>query len=153
MLVQTQQDLDKLQLAEDTGHHKVAVTEVLVDPEEPAAEDQEQETQVTDQTAQQTPVAVLVEVHNGEELDAALQLTTPLVGVNNRNLRTFEVTLNTTLGMLADVPADKLLITESGILKRADVQTMRDAGVHAFLVGEAFMRADDPGAALAELFA
>jgi indole-3-glycerol phosphate synthase len=98
-------------------------------------------------------MAVLVEVHDAEELQRALKLKTPLLGINNRNLRTFEVSLNTTLGMMADVPADKLLITESGILKRADVQTMRDAGVHAFLVGEAFMRADDPGAALAELFA
>jgi indole-3-glycerol phosphate synthase len=98
-------------------------------------------------------MAVLVEVHDAEELQRALKLKTPLLGINNRNLRTFEVTLDTTLGMLADVPADKLLITESGILKRADVQTMREAGVHAFLVGEAFMRADDPGAALAELFA
>ena len=93
------------------------------------------------------------EVHDAEELQRALKLKTPLLGINNRNLRTFEVSLSTTLGMLADVPADKLLITESGILKRADVQTMRDEGVHAFLVGEAFMRADDPGAALAELFA
>jgi indole-3-glycerol phosphate synthase len=98
-------------------------------------------------------MAVLVEVHDAEELQRALKLKTPLLGINNRNLRTFEVTLDTTLGMLADVPADKLLITESGILKRSDVQTMREAGVHAFLVGEAFMRADDPGAALAELFA
>ena len=97
-------------------------------------------------------MAVLVEVHDGQELDRALKLKTPLVGINNRNLRTFEVSLNTTLGMMADVPADKLLITESGILKRADVQTMRDAGVHAFLVGEAFMRQDDPGAALSDLF-
>jgi indole-3-glycerol phosphate synthase len=75
------------------------------------------------------------------------------VGINNRNLRTFEVSLQTTLGMLADMPADRLLVTESGILNRADVKTMRDAGVHAFLVGEAFMRAPDPGLALAELFA
>jgi indole-3-glycerol phosphate synthase len=97
-------------------------------------------------------MAVLVEVHDADELQRALKLKTPLLGINNRNLRTFEVTLNTTLGMMADVPADKLLITESGILQRGDVQTMRDAGVHAFLVGEAFMRADDPGAALAELF-
>ena len=86
------------------------------------------------------------------ELDRALRLQTPLVGINNRNLRTFEVSLDTTLGLLADVPADRLLVTESGILARADVQRMRDAGVHAFLVGEAFMRAADPGAALAELF-
>ena len=97
-------------------------------------------------------MAVLVEVHDAEELQRALKLKTPLLGINNRNLRTFEVSLDTTLGMMADVPADKLLITESGILKRADVQTLRDAGVHAFLVGEAFMRAADPGAALAELF-
>ena len=97
-------------------------------------------------------MAVLVEVHDAQELQRALKLKTPLLGINNRNLRTFEVSLDTTLGMMADVPADKLLITESGILKRADVQTLRDAGVHAFLVGEAFMRAADPGAALAELF-
>jgi indole-3-glycerol phosphate synthase len=86
-------------------------------------------------------------------LQRALKLKTPLVGINNRNLRTFEVSLDTTLSMLKDVPADRLLITESGILNRADVQKMRDANVHAFLVGEAFMRAPDPGAALAELFA
>ena len=98
-------------------------------------------------------MAVLVEVHDAIELQRALKLKTALLGINNRNLRTFEVTLDTTLGMMADVPADKLLITESGILQRSDVQTMRSAGVHAFLVGEAFMRAADPGAALAELFA
>ena len=95
---------------------------------------------------------VLVEVHDGAELDRALRLKTPLLGINNRNLRTFEVALDTTLGLLTKVPADKLLVTESGILGRADVQRMRDAQVNAFLVGEAFMRADDPGAALAELF-
>jgi len=98
-------------------------------------------------------MAVLVEVHDGAELDRALKLKTPLVGINNRNLRTFEVTLDTTLGLLPKVPADRLLVTESGILGRADVQRMRDAQVHAFLVGEAFMRAPDPGAALADLFA
>ena len=97
-------------------------------------------------------MAVLVEVHDGDELDRALRLKTPLLGINNRNLRSFEVTLDTTLGLLARVPADRLLVTESGILGRADVQRMRAAGVHAFLVGEAFMRADDPGAALADLF-
>ena len=98
-------------------------------------------------------MAVLVEVHDAQELQRALKLKTPLVGINNRNLRTFEVSLDTTLGMLKDVPADRLLITESGILNRADVQKMRDANVHAFLVGEAFMRAPEPGEALAELFA
>jgi indole-3-glycerol phosphate synthase len=95
---------------------------------------------------------VLVEVHDGDELERALSLKTPLLGINNRNLKTFEVTLDTTLGLLPRVPAGKLLVTESGILARADVQQMRAAGVHAFLVGEAFMRAPDPGAALAALF-
>jgi len=97
-------------------------------------------------------MAVLVEVHDGRELERALRLTTPLVGINNRNLRTFEVTLETTLGLLREVPADRLLVTESGILAAADVRRMREAGVHAFLVGEAFMRAVDPGEALAALF-
>ena len=95
---------------------------------------------------------VLVEVHDGAELERALRLKTPLVGINNRNLKTFEVTLDTTLGLLAQVPADRLLVTESGILGPDDVQRMRDAQVHAFLVGEAFMRAPDPGAALSALF-
>jgi indole-3-glycerol phosphate synthase len=98
-------------------------------------------------------MAVLVEVHDAAELDRALRLKTPLVGVNNRNLRTFEVSLQTTLDLLPRLPADRLLVTESGILTRDDVRTMRDAGVHAFLVGEAFMRAPDPGQALAQLFA
>ncbi len=97
-------------------------------------------------------MAVLVEVHDGAELDRALRLRTPLVGINNRNLRTFEVTLDTTLGLLPRVPKDRLLVTESGILGPDDVRRMRDADVHAFLVGEAFMRAPDPGAALATLF-
>lgn len=96
---------------------------------------------------------VLVEVHDGAELDAALQLRTPLVGINNRNLRTFDVTLDTTLGLLQGIPADRLVITESGILGPQDVQRMRDANVHAFLVGEAFMRAENPGQELARLFA
>ena len=98
-------------------------------------------------------MAVLVEVHDRAELERALQLKTPLLGINNRNLKTFEVSLDATLGMLKDVPADRLLVTESGITTAADVQRMRTAGVHAFLVGEAFMRADDPGQALAQLFA
>jgi len=98
-------------------------------------------------------LSVLVEVHDGRELDRALRLKTPLLGINNRNLRSFEVTLDTTLGLLQRVPRDRLLVTESGILGRADVQRMREAGVHGFLVGEAFMRAPDPGAALASLFA
>ena len=97
-------------------------------------------------------MAVLVEVHDAEELNRALKLKTPLVGINNRNLRTFEVSLDTTLGMLKDVPSDRILITESGILTTDDVQKMRDAKVNAFLVGEAFMRAPDPGQALADLF-
>ena len=98
-------------------------------------------------------MAVLVEVHDRDELERGLKLKTPLVGINNRNLRTFEVSLDTTLGLLKDLPADRLPVTESGIASKADVRKMRDAGVHAFLVGEAFMRADDPGEALAALFA
>ena len=98
-------------------------------------------------------MAVLVEVHDGAELERALRLTTPLVGINNRNLRNFEVSLDTTLALLAQVPPRCLLVTESGILARADVERMRAAQVHAFLVGEAFMRAPDPGAALQQLFA
>ena len=102
--------------------------------------------------ARSLDMAVLVEVHDADELQRALRLQTPLVGINNRNLKTFEVSLDTTLAMLKDVPADRLLVTESGILQRADVEKMRAAQVNAFLVGEAFMRAPDPGAALAELF-
>ena len=102
--------------------------------------------------ARSLDMAVLVEVHDAEELSRALKLKTPLVGINNRNLRTFEVSLDATLGMLKDVPADRILITESGILSTADVQKMREAHVNAFLVGEAFMRAADPGQALADLF-
>jgi indole-3-glycerol phosphate synthase len=98
-------------------------------------------------------LAVLVEVHDARELDLALELKTPLIGINNRNLRTFEVSLDTTLALLPRIDAGRLVITESGILAPADVQRMRAADVHAFLVGEAFMRAPDPGAELARLFA
>jgi indole-3-glycerol phosphate synthase len=97
-------------------------------------------------------MSVLVEVHDAAELDRALALKTPLVGVNNRNLHSFEVTLQTTFDLLPQVPPDRLLVTESGILDAADVRRMREAGVHAFLVGEAFMRAADPGVALSALF-
>ena len=102
--------------------------------------------------AQHYGMDVLVEVHDGAELDRALRLKTPLLGINNRNLKTFEVTLDTTLGLLPRVPPERLLVAESGILGAADVRRLRDANVHAFLVGEAFMRAPDPGVALAELF-
>jgi indole-3-glycerol phosphate synthase len=97
-------------------------------------------------------MAVLVEVHDAAELERALKLKTPLLGVNNRNLRTFEVSLDTTLTLMTQLPPQKLLITESGIAIREDVLRLRQAGVHAFLVGEAFMRAPEPGQALAELF-
>ena len=97
-------------------------------------------------------MGVLVEVHDEGELERVLRLRTPLVGINNRNLRTFEVSLETTLAMLPRVPAGRVVVTESGIVAPDDVRRMRQAGVHAFLVGEAFMRAADPGAALARLF-
>lgn len=103
--------------------------------------------------AQELGMDVLVEVHDGAELDAALKLNTRLVGINNRNLRTFDVTLDTTLGLLDRIPQERLVVTESGILGAADVARMRAANVHAFLVGEAFMRAEHPGEELARLFA
>jgi indole-3-glycerol phosphate synthase len=102
--------------------------------------------------ARSLDMAVLVEVHDRAELDRALKLKTRLVGINNRNLRSFEVSLGTTLEMLPEVPGDRIVVTESGIATQADVKTMRAAGVHAFLVGEAFMRAEEPGEALATLF-
>ncbi len=98
-------------------------------------------------------MAVLVEVHDGEELDLALQLDTPLVGINNRNLRTFDVTLDTTLGLLERIPKGRIVVTESGIFTPEDVALMRSHDVHTFLVGEAFMRQPDPGAELARVFA
>ena len=103
--------------------------------------------------AQSLGLSVLVEVHNGEELDLALQLETPLIGVNNRNLRTFEVSLQATIDLLPRIPANRMVVTESGILATSDVELMRQHGVNAFLVGEAFMRAPDPGPALDRLFA
>lgn len=106
-----------------------------------------------EQIAHSLDMAVLVEVHDGAELDRALRLKTPLVGINNRNLRSFEVSIQTTLDLQKNVPADRLLVTESGIGSREDVKAMRDVGIHSFLVGEAFMRAKEPGEALAKLFA
>jgi indole-3-glycerol phosphate synthase len=103
--------------------------------------------------AQSLGLAVLVEVHDERELDRALRLATPLVGINNRNLRTFETALDTTLAMLPHVPVGRIIVSESGIHTPADVQRLRTAGVQAFLVGEAFMRAPDPGLALASLLA
>ena len=106
-----------------------------------------------EQCAHDLGMDVLVEVHNAEELTAALQLKTPLLGINNRNLKTFEVTLDTTIDLLSSIGKNKIVVTESGILERADVLRMRENHVNAFLVGEVFMRAPDPGVALAELFA
>ncbi len=97
-------------------------------------------------------MAVLVEVHDGDELELALQLETPLVGINNRNLRTFDVTLQTTLDLLGRLPDDRIIVTESGIFTADDVKLMTDNSVHTFLVGEAFMRQDDPGAELRKVF-
>lgn len=108
--------------------------------------------QTLERQAMDYGMAVLVEVHDGVELEAALQLQTPLLGINNRNLRTFEVSLETTLGLLPRIPAERIVVTESGILSRGDVIRMREKDVHAFLVGEAFMRAPEPGEALAALF-
>ncbi len=108
--------------------------------------------QALERQAMDYGMAVLVEVHDGLELEAALQLQTPLLGINNRNLRTFEVSLETTLGLLPRIPAERIVVTESGILSRGDVIRMRESDVHAFLVGEAFMRAPEPGEALAALF-
>ena len=102
--------------------------------------------------AQQLGMAVLVEVHDGDELDMALKLTTPLIGINNRNLRTFEVSLQTTLELLLRIPQDRIVVTESGIFTAADVNLMREHHVNVFLVGEAFMRVNDPGAELSCVF-
>ncbi|MDR1463568.1 MAG: indole-3-glycerol phosphate synthase TrpC, partial [Azoarcus sp.] len=102
--------------------------------------------------ARELGMAALVESHDEAELARALQLPTPLIGINNRNLRTFEVSLANTIGLLPQLPENRIAISESGILAREDVDTLRAAGVHAFLVGEAFMRAEEPGKALSELF-
>jgi indole-3-glycerol phosphate synthase len=103
--------------------------------------------------AHQLGMAVLVEVHDGDELDIALHLNTPLIGINNRNLRTFEVSLQATLNLLARIPQDRIVVTESGIFTAEDVQLMRGHAVNTFLVGEAFMRAPEPGVELAKVFA
>jgi indole-3-glycerol phosphate synthase len=108
--------------------------------------------QALETLAQTLGMAVLVEVHDAAELDLALQLKTPLIGINNRNLRSFEVSLQATLGLLPRIPSDRIVVTESGILAAGDVVLMQAHDVHAFLVGEAFMRAADPGSALATLF-
>ena len=103
--------------------------------------------------ASELGMAVLVEVHDADELELALQLRTPLIGINNRNLRTFEVSLQTTLGLQSRIPEGRIVVAESGVLAAGDVELLRRHGVNAFLVGEAFMRAPNPGVALAQLFA
>ncbi|HYC47560.1 MAG TPA: indole-3-glycerol phosphate synthase TrpC [Burkholderiales bacterium] len=108
--------------------------------------------QALEALAREIGLAVLVEVHNAAELERALRLKTPLLGINNRNLQTFETRLETTLSLLPSIPSDRLVVTESGILARGDVDRMRAANVSCFLVGEAFMRAEDPGAELQRLF-
>ena len=108
--------------------------------------------QALEAAAQALGLAVLVEVHNAEELDMALQLNTPLLGINNRNLRTFEVSLQTTLDLLPRIPQSRIVVTESGIFTAQDVALMRQHAVHTFLVGEAFMRQAEPGAELAKVF-
>lgn len=108
--------------------------------------------QAFEKLAHKLGMAVLVEVHDAKELEIALQLSTPLVGINNRNLRTFEVSLQTTLSLLEAIPQDRIVVTESGIFTPADVSLMRQHAVHAFLVGEAFMRAPEPGVELAKVF-
>jgi indole-3-glycerol phosphate synthase len=112
----------------------------------------DQQMQELEDCATELGMDVLVEIHDAQELDRALSLHSPLLGINNRNLRTFDVTLDTTLNLLSLLPENKLVVTESGILVAGDVNTMRDAKVDAFLIGEAFMRAPDPGAALAAMF-
>ena len=108
--------------------------------------------QTLEEVAHDLGMAVLVEVHDNDELELALQLETPLIGINNRNLRTFDVTLQTTLDLLAKCPDDRLVVTESGIFTAEDVALMRSNNVHTFLVGEAFMRQPDPGLELQKVF-
>lgn len=129
--------------ARDLGADCILLIATVLDPERIGS---------YSELAGQLGLDVLVEVHNTRELDAALRSTPTLLGINNRDLRTFDTSLETTLSLLAQVPEGTTVVTESGIRTRADVRRMRDAGVQAFLVGEAFMRASDPGAALHELF-
>ena len=114
---------------------------------------EQKQMQTLEEVAHDLGMAVLVEVHDGDELELALQLETPLIGINNRNLRTFDVTLQTTLDLLEKCPDDRLVVTESGIFTAEDVALMRGNNVHTFLVGEAFMRQDDPGTELRKVFA
>ena len=137
--------IDEYQVAESRALGADAILLIVAALEDPQMADLEA-------AALALGMDVLVEIHDAAELDRALRLTTPLLGINNRNLRNFSVTLDTTFNLLPRIPADRLVVTESGILTRRDVTMMRDRGVHAFLVGEAFMRAPDPGAALTALF-
>ena len=129
--------------ARDLGADCVLLIAAALDPEQLAS---------FTALAAQLGFDALVEVHNEHELDGALKVAPPLLGINNRDLRTFDTSLETTLSLLSRVPAGTTVVTESGIRTREDIRSMRDAGVEAFLVGEAFMRANDPGTALRELF-
>jgi indole-3-glycerol phosphate synthase len=138
-------NVDEYQVAESRALGADAILLIVAALSDPALRDLER-------CAQRYGMAVLVEVHDARELERALALRTPLVGINNRNLRDFSVSLQTTIAMLPNVPADRIVVTESGILAQRDVAQMRRHGVNAFLVGEAFMRAPDPGRALSALF-
>ena len=148
--------LDKYQIVEARAMNAdcilMIVSAFLLEYDDESSSKPLMQMQKLEELAHSLGMAVLVEVHDAAELDMALQLTTPLIGINNRNLRTFETSLNTTLELLNKIPSHRMVVTESGIHHPADVALMRNNQVNAFLVGEAFMRAEDPGVELERLF-